>query len=86
MQPNRHQVRGLRAELNVSNDELSRRTKWTRTDRHRGERGYGDDRIARVLNGGEKSQPLLNAVYAALRDIRDERSRTEAAQAEATLS
>lgn len=59
--------RALRGELRVSNSEIRERT---RTDDRPD--GYHETRIARVLNGGESSQPLLDAVFAALGEIRDE--------------
>lgn len=59
-EPTTAECRELRRELRVKNAELRRRT------------GYGATRIARVLNDRETSQPLVNAVHAALLDIRDE--------------
>lgn len=66
--PTTAQCRALRAELNVSNTEIREHTKSEGRPS-----GYREDRIARVLNEGETSQPLVDTVYAALIEIRDER-------------
>ena len=60
--------RALRATLRASRTEIRERTRS-------GDRpgGYREDRISRVLNEKEASQPLVDSVWAALCEIRDER-------------